>query len=76
MLVIVEEALYPAGIGHQAGSAVGGVAFTVDAKVPILERRRRNLGFYAQYPGVFPGRLIKMTVNYEVAAGQYFPPGG
>ena len=49
-----------------ARGAIGRVAFRRDALIPVVVGCRRILGLHRFEPGVFPRRLIKMTVDAEV----------
>ncbi len=50
-----------------ARGAIGRIAFRRDAFIPIVVGCRRILGLHRFEPGIFPRRLIKMTVDADVA---------
>ncbi|MBI4642731.1 MAG: hypothetical protein HY743_03120 [Deltaproteobacteria bacterium] len=76
MLIIVDNVKNTALVVEDAGATVGGIAFDVDAGIPIVVRMGAGLHFYLLNPGVFPGRLIEMAVNDDVALGAFFREQG
>ena len=64
--VVVDDVLdAPAPIQH-AGTRVGPVAFGHDPRVPVVERRGALLSLDLPGPGVLAGRLVEVTVDYQM----------
>ena len=64
--VVVDDVLdAPAPIQH-AGTRVGRVALGHDPRVPVVERRGALLPFDLPGPGVLAGRLVEVTVDYQM----------
>ena len=64
--VIVDDVDDLLVVVQQAGCGIGGVAFKVDAVVPIVEWGCGVLSFHAFQPGIFTRRLVKMSVDAHV----------
>ena len=52
---------------EDAGGGVGRITFGRDALVPIMIGVGRILDFHRFQPGIFPRRLIEVTVDAEIS---------
>src|SRR5665213_1908323 len=64
--VIVNNVFDEAAINiKNSGESVGAVAFVINAVIPNRKGLGAGLVINNASPGIFPGRLIKMSVNDE-----------
>jgi len=64
-IVVVDDRLDAAGAVVDARERVRAVALGVDARVPVVKRRRRRLARHPIRPRVLTRRLVEMSVDAE-----------
>src|SRR5512132_2710554 len=60
--VVVDE-LFPTSRIKDSNGCIGLVAFGMNALVPIVKRLRARFRINYSRPGIFPRRLVEMSVN-------------
>src|ERR1019366_3462076 len=65
--IVVNDACNAVVRSQDAGSSVGSVTLGGDALIPVMIRIGGFLELDGLEPGIFPGRLIKMTMNTRIA---------